>query len=202
MHQQHRVLVTDRLHLRRFTAADANHLFDLDSDPEVMRYLSGGTPTPRAVIEAEILPRFISAHHRWPGFGFWAAIGRATGQFLGWFSLRPIRDANPRVAALGFRLRRVAWGQGYATEGLLALIRLAFTGLGVVRLVATTYEENLASRRVMEKAGMVLTRRLRFTPADLADVDTFSVDAAELWAGDDLEYSLEQRDWTDGRNRP
>ena len=53
------LLETERLRLRRFTEADADHLFALDNDPEVMRYLNGGMPTPRAVVETEILPGFM-----------------------------------------------------------------------------------------------------------------------------------------------
>jgi len=67
-------LETERLLLRRLTAADVDNLFDLDSDPEVMRYLSGGTPTPRAIIQNDILPAFLRSYERFAGFGVWAAI--------------------------------------------------------------------------------------------------------------------------------
>ena len=76
-----------------------------------------------------------------------------------------------------------------------ALIRLGFAELGVERVVATTYEDNLASRRVMEKAGMTLTRRFRMTTADLENVDTYQSGAQEPWDGDDVEYSLLKSDW-------
>ena len=189
------LLETERLLLRRFTRDDASHLYNLDSDPAVMRYLSGGEPTPREVIEEEILPRFTSYDERLPGFGFWAAIDKGSGGFLGWFSFRPTEETGTRQASLGFRLRKAAWGQGYATEGARALIRLGFTELGVQRVVATTYEDNLASRRVMEKAGMTLSRRFRLTPADLDGVDTYQVSSQDLWEGDDVEYALQKRDW-------
>jgi RimJ/RimL family protein N-acetyltransferase len=192
MHSQ---LETDRLVLRRFTEDDADNLFDLDSDPEVMRYLSGGEPTPRAAIETDILPRFLHYDERSPGFGFWAAIDKASGDFLGWFSLRPSDEIDPGEASLGFRLRRAAWGQGYATEGAQALLRLGFTALGVERVVATTYQDNLASRRVMEKAGMTLSRTFRLSAADLGHVDTYHVPSQDLWDGDDVEYSLQKADW-------
>jgi len=181
--------------LRRFTEDDVGNLFDLDSDPEVMRFLTGGSPTPRTVIEADILPRFLRYHERFPGFGFWAAIAKATGEFLGWFSLRPLGEADLAEASLGFRLRQAAWGQGYATEGVRALICLAVADLGVQRLVATTYQDNLASRRVMEKAGMTLSRTFHMTTADLNCVDTYHVTSHDLWDGDDVEYSLQKCDW-------
>ncbi len=148
------LLETGRLVLRRFTEADVDHLVALDGDPAVMRYLSGGTPTPREVIERDILPRFLRSYEGSDGFGYWAAIAKATGDFLGWFSFRPRDGVGPGEVELGYRLRRAAWGRGYATEGARALIRKGFAELGVRRVVATTYQDNLASRRVMEKAGM------------------------------------------------
>lgn len=79
----HIFLTTERLVLRRFTEADADNLFDLDGDPEVMRFLTGGKPTLRDVIENETLPRFLDFHEHSEGFGFWAAIERSTGRFWG-----------------------------------------------------------------------------------------------------------------------
>ena len=188
-------LETERLVLRRLTAADVDNLVELDGDPEVMRYLSGGAPTPRDVIESDILPRLLRAYERGAGFGYWAAIEKANGDFLGWFSFRPSDGGGPEQAELGYRLRRTAWGRGLATEGARALVRKGFTELGVRRVVATTYQDNLASRRVMEKVGMTLVRRFRITPADLAAQATYHVTSQDLWDGDDVEYALEKADW-------
>jgi RimJ/RimL family protein N-acetyltransferase len=187
-------LETERLVLRRFTEADVEILVELDSDPEVMRYLTGGTPTPRAVIEDDILPHWLRYYEHSDGLGFWAAIEKTTGDFLGWFHFRPPAGAGPGEVELGYRLRRAAWGQGYGTEGSRALIRKGFTELGVRRVVASTYQDNLASRRVMEKAGMRLVRTHRPTPEELA---ALGLDAAaqELFHGDDVEYALEKADW-------
>lgn len=189
------LLETERLVLRRFAEDDADNLSELDSDPEVMRFLNGGKPTPRSVIEMGILPRFVCHDERFPGFGFWAAIDKASREFVGWFSFRPVDEADPREASLGFRLRRQAWGRGYATEGVRALIRMSFAEWGVERVVGTTYRDNVASRRVMEKAGMTLSRTFRFTAADLSRVDTFEATLHDLWDGDDVEYSLHRADW-------
>ena len=81
-------LETDRLALRRFTEADEDNLFELNSDPEVMRFLNGG-PTPRDEVRTRIIPTFLGYYERFDGFGFWAAAEIATGQFLGWFHFRP-----------------------------------------------------------------------------------------------------------------
>ncbi len=107
-----------------------------------MRYINGGTPTPREAIQNDILPGFCRYDDRFPGFGVWAAEAKETGEFLGWFSLRPTNETHDE-AALGYRLNRTAWGKGFATEGVQALISQGFTAWGLQRIVATTYEENL-----------------------------------------------------------
>lgn len=188
-------LETARLALRAFTAADVDNLFELDSDPAVMRYLTGGVPTPRAAIERDILPRFLRSYDPHPGFGVWAASAKASGTFVGWFSLRPGDSESPGEAHLGYRLRRAAWGRGLATEGARALIHKGFTELGVERVLATTYQDNLASRRVMEKAGLRLVRSYRITPEELAATGTFYAQNLELWDGDDVEYALLKSEW-------
>jgi RimJ/RimL family protein N-acetyltransferase len=186
-------LETERLLLRRFTVADVDSLFDLDSDPEVMRFVNGGTPTPRAVIEHDILPRFLWYYERFAGYGYWAAIEKASGEFLGWFHFRPAEGASPDEVELGYRLRKAAWGRGYGTEASRALIRKGFTELGVRRVVASTFADNLASRRVMEKAGLTLVRTYRTTPAD--NLALYGITGPDLLDMDDVEYALEKADW-------
>jgi RimJ/RimL family protein N-acetyltransferase len=188
-------LETERLTLRAFTEADVDDLVALESDPAVMRYITGGSPTPRAVIEREILPRFIRAGARHDGYGVWAVIEKATGEFLGWFSFQPYEGGAPVDIALGYRLRRSAWGKGYATEGARALIHRGFAACGAQRVFATTYQDNLASRRVMEKAGLRLARVFRMTPEALAAHSVSYVPPAELWDGDDVEYAVTRSEW-------
>jgi RimJ/RimL family protein N-acetyltransferase len=186
-------LETERLLLRRFTEADVDNLFDLDSDPDVMRFINGGTPTPRDVIESDILPRYLWYYEHFAGYGYWAAIEKATEEFLGWFHFRPAEGASPDEVELGYRLRKAAWGQGYGTEASRGLIRKGFTELGVQRVVASTYADNIASRRVMEKAGLTLVRTYRLTPAELLTL--YGITCPELFDGDDVEYALNKAEW-------
>jgi hypothetical protein len=60
----------------------------LDADPDVMRFVSGGIPTSREEIENDFLPAFLGYYQRYQAFGFWAAIEKSTGDFLGWFHFR------------------------------------------------------------------------------------------------------------------
>jgi RimJ/RimL family protein N-acetyltransferase len=181
----HVFLETDRLVLRQFTTADAGLLTDLDADPDVMRFITGGAPTSREEIETEVLPAFLGYYRRYQGYGFWAAIEKSTGDFLGWFHFRPPPGAADDHPELGYRLRRSAWGQGYATEGSRALIRRGFTEFGVQVVTAEAMPANAASRRVMEKAGLTLVRTFRLSWRHGRDGE--EIDA--------VEYALSKADW-------
>jgi RimJ/RimL family protein N-acetyltransferase len=92
-------LRTERLVLRQFTADDAELLVELDSDPEVMRYLSGGVPTDREKIVGEILPRILSYYEKWQALGLWAAFERASPMTSPVRSSSAIGCGVPRGAA-------------------------------------------------------------------------------------------------------
>ena len=82
-----------------------------------MRYINGGRPTPRDEMRDDYLPWWLAYYDRGDAWGFWAAIERETGAFLGWFHLRPNKEDPPDEPELGYRLVQSAWGKGYATEG-------------------------------------------------------------------------------------
>jgi RimJ/RimL family protein N-acetyltransferase len=175
------VLETERLVLRRFTRDDLDRLIALDSDPEVTFFITGGRPE----FQPDFLDSWLGYYERYAGYGFWAAEERATGQFIGWFHLRPEPGTPEDEPELGYRFVRSAWGKGYATEGSRALIDRAFLELGARRVRATTMTVNLGSRRVMEKSG------LRF-------VRTFFMDWPWPIPGDehgDVEYAITREEW-------
>jgi RimJ/RimL family protein N-acetyltransferase len=179
---------TERLVLRQFTNDDVDNLVELDSDPEVMRFINGGRPTPRDEIETDALPAFLGYHERYGGYGFWAAVERSTGRFVGWFHFRPADGAPPGEVELGYRLRRSAWGKGYATEGSRALIDKGFAEFGVQRVVASTMVVNVASRRVLEKAGLRLVRIVHQPWPDYIEGQEEG----------DVEYALLRSEWEQG----
>ena len=162
-------LETERLILRQFTMDDLDDLCALNSDPEVMRYTTGGLPVPRETIEHDFLPYYLAYYERSEGYGFWAVIEKASGEFLGWFHFRPHGDDPPDQPELGVR-----------------------------RVVASAYGENVASRRVMEKVGMTLVRTFRFPPEEMDEVP--GIDPA-MFDGDDVEYAITKAEWEARRSR-
>jgi RimJ/RimL family protein N-acetyltransferase len=184
-------LETEHLVLRRFAHDDVDNLVELDGDPEVMRYITGGRPTSRDEIQSDVLPAFLGYYERYPGYGFWAAVERSTGSFIGWFHFRAAKGAPPGEVELGYRLRRSAWGKGYATEGSRALIDRGFSELGVQRVVAFTMVVHVASRRVMEKAGLKFVRTFHQAWPDHIEGDEKG----------DVEYALHRSEWEEARSR-
>ena len=144
---------TDRLRLRSIEPADAEPLFEIYGDAETMR-LVGRTGRPVADLEAT--RRAVDAilrHHAFHGFGLWAIDEREGAPLIGVAGLAWVEGHGPEVEA-AYILRRDRWGRGYATEALRAVLGIGHGELGFERIVALAYEENDASRRVMEKAGM------------------------------------------------
>ncbi|GAA1567384.1 GNAT family N-acetyltransferase [Kribbella sancticallisti] len=181
-------LETERLVLRRFTAGDVESLVELDSDPEVMRFLTG-QPTPREEIEQKVLPEILARYETHPGLGTFAVHEKATGRFLGWFGLLPTATAG--TVDVGYRLNREAWSRGYATEGTRALVAKAFTELGTERVVADTMAVNTKSRRVMVKSG------LRFVRVFHEHFD----DPLPGTEHGEVEYAIDRSTWEAGRLR-
>ena len=178
-------LETNRMIIREFTFADADLLSELDNDPEVMRFVNGGIPVPRTETVNDILPSFIGYYQDGRGYGFWAAIERYSDRFRGWFHLRPEHGSDALVPELGYRLHRFAWNRGLATEGSIALIDYGFRQLGCEGITAQAMIVNVASIRVMQKAGMREIRR-------------FHADWPVRIPGDelgDVEYAIDRSEW-------
>ena len=92
-------LETERLLLRRFAEADVDRLLALHNDLQVMRFINGGKSTSREKVKREYRERFA-------GDGYWAAVEKATGEFVGWFALHPTEGDGPEGYELGYRLER------------------------------------------------------------------------------------------------
>jgi ribosomal-protein-alanine N-acetyltransferase len=151
-------LHTARLRLRPFNGADANALFALHSKAHVLRYWDAPPWS-----ERERAERFIAACRRMAEEGTGARLAiehLSDGAFIGWCGLT---RWNPdyRSASLGYCLDDAAWGQGYATEAVRALLQWAFDVLDLNRVQAETDTRNVASARVLEKLNFVREGTLR-----------------------------------------
>ncbi len=154
---------TERLVLRDITEADAELLFELDSDPDVMRYVSArpavGVEAYRERTRNVYLP--LQAH-AW--FGVYLVFER--DEFLGWAFVRPApghlfaRDlgwTREDEIEIGYRYRRAAWGRGIATEAAAPLVARALNDPATASVVACARIDNVASLRVLEKLELART---------------------------------------------
>jgi ribosomal-protein-alanine N-acetyltransferase len=144
------IFETPRLILRRFTEDDAPLIFQLNSDPEILRYVH--EPTLESVEQAKdiicniILPQYPN------NLGRWAIHTKNNNEFIGWCGLKYRPDLDE--IDLGYRLVKQAWGKGFATEAAQHTLDYGFNTLHLAIITGRAHIENIASIKVLEKIGM------------------------------------------------
>jgi [ribosomal protein S5]-alanine N-acetyltransferase len=154
--------LTDHLLLRDIAEADAELMFDLDSDPEVMRYIGSQLANDASWYRNLIRTKFVPQQtHSWHGVR--VVFDRMSGDFLGSVSLRPASTSKDAQALgwnrsdeieIGFRFRRSVWGRGVATEAAKPLVAIALADPTTTAIVAYADMSNVASLRVLQKLGL------------------------------------------------
>jgi RimJ/RimL family protein N-acetyltransferase len=179
-------LHTARLKLRPVTGADADALFALHSSAHVLRYWDAPPWTERARAE-----RFIATCRQIAeeGSGARLVMERVSdGVFIGWCGLSRW-DPGYRSASLTYCLDEAAWGHGYATEAVRALLQWAFDTMDLNRVQAETDTRNTGSARVLDKLGFVREGTLR-------EDCLVNGEVSDSWV-----YGLIRRQWHPSPNR-
>ena len=145
-------LKSKRLGFRRLKSGDEVLLQKLDSEPEVLRYIPR-KPVTLEHVKEKVIPAIHKIYEETPGLGYWVAEELDTGRFVGWFHLKAVED-DPEAGEIGYRLMRAFWGQGFATEGSLALIEYGHKEIKLKRITGVAMSTNKASIRVLEKCGL------------------------------------------------
>jgi RimJ/RimL family protein N-acetyltransferase len=171
---------TERLRLERWRHdAHGDGFATMNAQPEVLRYLGGGGGMTRA--ESDEMSARVAAHWETYGFGLWAAIEGGTGDMLGFVGLsHPVwwPEMRERVE-VGWRLRREAWGTGYATEGARAALEEGFGTLGLEEIVSFVDPENERSLAVTRRLGMRVEREVPHPARADTTVTVLAIAAAE-----------------------
>jgi [ribosomal protein S5]-alanine N-acetyltransferase len=149
------VIETERLLLRTFTVEDAQLIYELNQDPEVIRFT--GDPVRDLVHANEILEQVILPQYALYNYGRWAVhvktqFDQENNGFIGWCGLKNRPERNE--IDLGYRFMKKSWGKGYATEAAFACLDFGFKKLQIKRIVGRAMPQNTASLKVMEKCGM------------------------------------------------
>lgn len=160
-------LETDRLLLRGWRESDLSAVVDMNSDPDVMRYIGNGA----VATEQQCRDMIANQQRQWEdkGFGFFAVQLRSTGETIGLCGLNvPLfyPEILPAVE-IGWRLRRAHWGKGYATEAASAALEFGFTDRDLSTIYGFANSENTGSLRIMDKIGMTFTETVHITKYDL-----------------------------------
>jgi len=141
---------TERLFFRPFSVDDAGWFYELNTDPEVMRFVPD-VPFDTVQQSATFLEGYIEKHYAKNGFGRVAVIRKSDGAVLGWNGLKI--DYEPGAVVLGYRFFRKYWGMGYATESSQAFLDWGHNFHGFPKILAWVMPQNKASLRIMEKLG-------------------------------------------------
>jgi [ribosomal protein S5]-alanine N-acetyltransferase len=145
---------TPRLRARRIRQDDLAELCRMHQNPQVMVTLGGL----RSDEETRQMLATYLEHWETNGFGLWMWFSKANGQFAGRGGVRPIVIEGRNEIEVAYALLPEFWNQGLATEIARTSVNAAFNDLGLSELVCFTLPTNVASRRVMEKAGFVFER--------------------------------------------
>lgn len=184
-HKGTRTLHSSRLILRRFYLGDADAMFrHWAHDPQVTKYLSW----PRHQTAADSLrvvrswePDFLmrDKYH-------WAIEAKDLGEAIGSIAVNVI-DESIDAVEIGYALGQAFWGEGYMTEALQAVIRFFFEEVGVKRIEGRHDVENIASGRVMQKAGMKaegLLRQAGRNNLGIRDIKVYSILRSDYFANE------------------
>lgn len=143
---------TERLIARRYEPRDAEAMFEIYREPEIFRWLGGGSPY-TDISEAKAgIDRQMERDLADSPLGRWAIVLRDIDRMIGTVLVLPLEE-TPEIE-VGYMLGKPWWGHGYATEICRAAITYGFANLDVGHLCGVVFPENIASQRVLEKAGM------------------------------------------------
>jgi RimJ/RimL family protein N-acetyltransferase len=146
---------SERLYFRNILPQDENDLFEMDSDPEVHRFLEN-KPV-KSMEEIRQVIAMLNRQYEQNGIARWAVIDKNTQECLGWAGLKYFGDegmnGHTHFYEHGYRFKQKHWGKGYATEASRAILDYGFKNLGVESIYAITDVNNLDSQKVLKKLG-------------------------------------------------
>jgi [ribosomal protein S5]-alanine N-acetyltransferase len=151
---------TARLLLREILPSDEAAWFEMDSNPDVHKYL-GNEPVTN-IEQIQQATQSIRQQYIDNGIGRWAVVEKESGNFIGWSGLKLIKEyENNHINFydVGYRLHPSYWGKGYATESAKAAIQYGFNELKLTEIIGMVHQDNKASRNVLEKCGLTFVEQ-------------------------------------------
>jgi RimJ/RimL family protein N-acetyltransferase len=153
MSSSHYIVETERLKMREFIAQDAEAMYELNRDWEVIQYT--GDVAFDSIEETKTFLTNYSDYKR-NGFGRWIVELKETNEILGWCGLKRLPDGNVDI---GYRFSRKYWGKGYATESAKACLDYGFNHLNLDEIIGNSAIENEKSIRVFDKLRLKFVKK-------------------------------------------
>lgn len=145
---------TPRLLIREIEIDDVEAVFELNQNPNVIRYTSD--PAFKTITDAQhLIETVIQPQYKNYGHGRWAVITNDTNTFIGWCGLKFMPELNQ--VDLGYRYMQHAWGKGYATEAAKASLSYGFDQFNYTQIIGRVMKQNLQSIKVLQKCGMTFS---------------------------------------------
>ncbi len=164
-----------RLSYQLLDESDSEFLFQLDQDPDVMRYINGGNITSREDIKYKSIPRLNAYRNPDKGWGLWKVTIIDSQQEIGWVLVRPMDffSDNPQWhdIELGWRFFQSTWGKGYATEAAIQVQKALAKQPENKVFSAVAMQGNDGSVAVMKKMGMEYSKSYTHCDSQLGDLD-------------------------------
>jgi RimJ/RimL family protein N-acetyltransferase len=144
-----------RLLYRSFELSDAQALFEMDSNPNVHKYL-WQKPTLDIDLSIQII-EMLQKQYKENGIGRFATILKETGEFIGWTGIKFVNDhienGNTNFYDYGYRLNEKHWNKGYASEATKIWLDYGFNEININEMNAYTHSENGASNHILSQSG-------------------------------------------------
>ena len=153
--------VTERLILRKTEKEDFERFFEINKDPETNLYNPGG---PMSFEKAENTFKRMQEHWDQHHFGAWTIIAKENESIVGFGGLSYKKYGEDEKLNLGYRFAVEAWGKGYATEFTKKAVDFGFNHLDKEEIFGVVRPDNIASVKVLEKAGMTQIGTLNDVP--------------------------------------
>ncbi|WP_281213620.1 GNAT family N-acetyltransferase [Shewanella insulae] len=150
------LIETQRLAMRQFVPEDAEAVYRFASNPEVVRYTGDGDEIKSLDDARHVIEKYWLSGYRDPGYARYALIRKPDNELIGFCGVKyePLLNRGQGGVDIGYRMLPEYWGRGLATEAVIACLDYARETLGIACVYAEVMVENVASSRVLEKAGM------------------------------------------------
>ena len=164
---------SERLTYQLMGLNSADLMYELDQDPQVLKYINHGICPTLDEIKNTFLPRLAKYYNPDKGWGLWGVYLKETGEYIGWVLVRPMDFFGDQPKwhdiELGWRFKQFTWGKGYGTEAAQQVMAALSKQPDIHYFTAIAMEENTASINIMKKLGMKYVKTDIHKDADFDD---------------------------------